>query len=138
MTARARVYKNENDARRAGNWFAAVAGNEWAAKRNDLPIVKAAGEGINSAGGVLVPGEIETAIIELRDVRGVFRSAVGGGSPMKSDNDTVPRRTGGLTAYFTAEGAAITESQAAWDNVGLTTKKLATLTRSSSELPEDA
>jgi len=59
---------------------------------------------------------------------------------MARDTLVIPRRTGGLTAYFTSENpsSAITESDAAWDNVSLTAKKLATLTRMSSEIAEDA
>jgi HK97 family phage major capsid protein len=138
MNARAKVYKNEDDARRAGNWFAAVAGDEYALRQNVLPLVRAASEGVNSAGGFLVPAAISDKIIELRDVRGIFRSAAGGATPMNSDADFIPRRVGGLTAYFTQEAAAITESSGSWDNVNLVAKKLAALTRSSAELTEDS
>jgi HK97 family phage major capsid protein len=57
---------------------------------------------------------------------------------MSSDTLDWPRRTGGLTAYFTAENTAVTESTTAWDNVNLVAKKLAVLTRMSTELSEDA
>jgi HK97 family phage major capsid protein len=133
-----RVFASDAAARRAGNFFAAVAGCDWGVKANDLPIVKAAAEGVNSLGGFLVPDELANSVIALRDVRGIFRNAVGGVQPMKSDSDTIPRRTSGLTAYFVAEGAALTESQASWDNVAVVAKKLATLTRTSSELQEDS
>jgi hypothetical protein len=46
---------------------------------------------------------------------------------MGRDTLNWPRRTGGVTAYFVAETRAPTESQAAWDNVNLTAKKLAAL-----------
>src|SRR5712671_452282 len=95
-----RAYATEKEAARAGTWFAAVAGAEWALKRNDLPIVKAAAEGVNTSGGFLVPPELSAKIVELRDQRGIFRLACGGAEPMKSDSDSIPRRTGGLSAFF--------------------------------------
>jgi hypothetical protein len=58
--------------------------------------------------------------------------------PMGSDTLNWPRRTGGLTAFFTGENQAVTESQAAWDNVNLTAKKCAVLTRMSTEIEQDA
>jgi HK97 family phage major capsid protein len=130
-----RAYQNEAAARHAGNFFATVAGCDWATAE---PLVRAAGEGVNSLGGYLVPQAISDKIISLRDERGIFRNAVGGAQPMKSDSDTIPRRTSGLTSYFVAEGVALTESQASWDNVVMVAKKLATLTRTSSELQEDS
>jgi HK97 family phage major capsid protein len=57
---------------------------------------------------------------------------------MSSDTLTIPRRTGGLTAYFVGEGQAITPSDKTWDNVNLVAKKLACLSYWSSELAEDA
>jgi HK97 family phage major capsid protein len=57
---------------------------------------------------------------------------------MGSDTLNWPRRVGGLTAYFTGENQAVTESQAQWDNVNLTAKKIGALTRMSNEIAEDA
>lgn len=94
-------------------------------------------EGVNTAGGILVPDEMASTIIDLREQFGVFRRNVRV-EPMSSDTKTVPRRTSGLTAYFAAEGAAATESDAAWDSIGLVAKKLGTRTRYSNELGEDA
>jgi len=50
----------------------------------------------------------------------------------------IPRRTGGLTAYYVGENTAGTESDASWDNVSLNAKKHMVLTRMSSEISEDA
>ena len=54
--------------------------------------------------------------------------------------DTVvrPRRTGGVTAGWYAEGASITESNMALDGVQVSVKKLAAMIRTSSELMDDA
>jgi hypothetical protein len=50
-----------------------------------------------------------------------------------------PRRTGGLTAYFTAAGGvAANRVDQAWDNVTLVAKKLSVLTKYENELSEDA
>lgn len=94
-------------------------------------------EGVNTAGGVLVFDEFERVIIDLKEKYGVFRQWADL-TPMSSDTKLVPRRTGGVTSYFIGEGATITDSSAAWDNVSLVAKKLATLVYVSNELNEDA
>jgi len=131
--AEVRAYK-------AGQWaLAAIYGNyrakRWCAEHGIE--VRALSEGINTAGGVLVPTELEQAIIDLRETYGIFRQNTRI-LPMGSDNIIVPRRTGGLTAYFTDENTAFTESDKAWDNVQLVAKKCGVMTRMSSELAEDA
>jgi HK97 family phage major capsid protein len=61
-------------------------------------------------------------------------------TPMTGDTKNVPRRTGGLTAYFVDENpsSGITESDKNWDNVKLVARTIATLTRYSLQLSEDA
>lgn len=125
----------------AGMWLKATIFNnaeaqDWCKSRG-VPITKAQGEGIDSAGGFLVPEELLANIIVLREMFGVFRQEVTV-IPMGSDTLNWPRRTGGLTAYHTGENQAATESQASWDNVNLTAKKAAVLTRMSNEIAEDA
>jgi HK97 family phage major capsid protein len=118
---------------------ASLLGDDWAldwCHNHDMRVTRAAGEGVNSAGGFLVPMEIENSIIELRDSAGVFR-ANASVRQMGSDIRYFPRRVGGLTAFFTAENAVISESNASWDSIGLSAKKLSVLTRASSELWED-
>lgn len=99
--------------------------------------LRAMSEGVNSAGGFLVPTEFETAVIDLREEYGVFRQNCRL-VPMGSDSMTIPRRAGGVTAYWVGENSQITESAKAWDQVQLAVKKLAALSRLSSELAEDA
>ncbi len=99
--------------------------------------IKAQSEGVDSAGGFLVPEEMMQSIIDLREQYGVFRQEAQV-VPMSRDTLNWPRRSGGLTAYFIGENASVTESQASWDNVNLTAKKIGTLTRFSTELEEDA
>lgn len=91
----------------------------------------------NSGAHVFVPEEFGTDLIRLRELYGVARRLLRMRT-MTSDTRTDPRRTGGLTAYFVGESAAGTESDASYDNVRLTAKKLMAITRMSNELSEDA
>lgn len=152
----------ETEAYRSGMWAAAAifghaAARQWCnenglkfdrdkseekpaiAGRVDSGVFAAAGEGINTAGGFLVPAEMERTIIDLREEYGTARRLCRLW-PMASDTKNVPRREGGLTAYFTAENpsAGVTESQKTWGNVQLVAKKAAVLTRYSTELDEDS
>lgn len=109
---------------------------EWC-RENNVAVVRAAGETVGSTGGYLVPTEFNQAIIDLREEYGTFRRNCRL-IPMGSDSMTIPRRAGGLTAYFTAENGEITASDKAWEQVSLNAKKLAALSRLSTELAEDA
>jgi HK97 family phage major capsid protein len=140
MNAARKIFPNEAAARRAGIFLCATAGIEWAVRRNErdgFPLVKALAEGVGTSGGFLVPPELSDRIIELRDLRGVFRQNAYI-EPMGSDSISVPRRVSGLTAFFTAENATITESQGSWDSISLTAKKLSVLARASAEVTEDS
>lgn len=104
----------------------------------DVALGKAAGESdTGTAGGYLVPVELQQAIINLREVAGTFRNSASV-VPMGSDTSSIPRRTSGVTAYYVDEQGQVTESEMGWGQVTLRTKKLAALTRSSSELEDDA
>lgn len=131
----------EKNAYRSGQWLAACfLGNDKAAeycRENGIAITKAHSEGVNSGGGFLVPSEFSNTIIDLREEYGTFRSFASV-RPMSSDAQTMPRRNGGLTAYWTAEAAAATESSKSWANVSLVAKKLMAYSLISSELSEDA
>lgn len=93
-------------------------------------------ESDNSLGGFLVPIEMERSIIALREERGVLRREAMV-VPMASDTLHMPRRSSGVTAYWTGELSEITASNPTLDNVELTVKKLAALVRMSSEVNED-
>jgi len=144
LHSRLKNFKGENAEERAYRFgqfaLASLWGSEKAAawcRENGVMLQRAQSEGVNSAGGVLVPEEFSTEIIILRDQYGMFRR-VCTVMPMGRDTMNVPRRTGGLTAYPVGEGKGITESQMAWDNVKLTANKWGVLTLMSSELDEDA
>ncbi len=131
----------EERAYRSGMWARAILFNsERAASwclRNGVDIRNAQSEGDNSAGGALVPEEFSQAIIDLREQYGIFRRQCRV-VPMGTDTMLVPRRKGGITAYYVGEAAQVTESATAWDNVRLTAKKLGALVRLSTEVDEDA
>ena len=144
---KARVYgslknlKSRETAYKFGRWALAAVGHaksaEWC-KNNGIGLVRVKGsvEGINSAGGFVVPDEFETEIITLREQYGVFRRNARI-VPMGSDIKRLPKRTSTYVAYFVGEAAAITESQPVMDQIQLTAKKLAVVTTISSELNED-
>ena len=98
---------------------------------------KAHTEGVNSAGGFLVPDEFESELITLREQFGVFRRNARVW-PMSSDTLRIAKRTTGLTAYFAGEASSGTESTQVFDSIQLVAKKLMVLTTVSSELLEDA
>ncbi len=127
-------------AHKCGRWiFASFLGDEssrrWCV--NHGVQTRALGENINTAGGVLVPQEFEQTIIDLREQYGVFRQNVQI-MPMGRDVMVVPRISGGITPTFTAENAAMSESDPTLNQVTLTAKKLGALTRISTELADDA
>lgn len=142
----------QEQAYRFGMWLlAGPLKNQFAAnwcKQHGIPLLRAQEnadgslnfaqtEGINTAGGFLVPTEFDSTIIDLREQYGIFRQFAKN-VPMASDTKYMPRRTGGLTAYGVGENVAITESSKAWDRVTLVAKKIACLARMSSEVNEDS
>ena len=137
------------DAYKSGRWLLAVVHNhapsrQWCHEhgvqivRDILPDSRAVQiEGVNTLGGFIVPSEMERAIIDLRETYGNARANCRI-LPMSSDHTTIPRRSGGVTAYFIGETEAITESEKSWNQVEMTAKKLGALTRMSTDLSEDA
>jgi HK97 family phage major capsid protein len=101
------------------------------------PEARAMSGGVNTAGGFIVPDQFENAIIDLREEYGTFRQFARV-MPMAGDTMTMPRRTGGVTAYFVGENTEVTASDKSWDNVTLIARKLGALCKYSSELAEDA
>jgi HK97 family phage major capsid protein len=131
-----------DSAYRFGRFCAAAMGHikslEWC-KTNGVSLVreKAHVEGINSAGGFLVPEEMDSELVTLREEYGVFRRE-SRTIPMSSDTRVVNKRTGGLTAYWIGEGAPITKSDQVFGSNKLVAKKLGVLTEISSELNDDS
>jgi len=138
-----RAFKGPNaikDAYYSGKWLQATILDDAEAKqwcRDHSVEMRVQTEGVNAAGGYVVPTTMETAIINLREEYGSARRNARI-VPMESDHTIVPRRAGGLDAYFVGETDAITESDMSWNQVELTAKELGCLTRISGSLSEDA
>jgi HK97 family phage major capsid protein len=134
-----RAFDNQEDAYRAGLWFKAAFLNDSEASRlcNDYGIFNTATEGTDSAGGYLVPDELSSAIIAVRNRAGVSRQlckVVG----MSSDVMNIPKVTGGLTVDYPAEAAEITASDQTWGQVALAAVKRAVIAKTSNELLHDS
>lgn len=139
-TAALKAFKTEEDAYASGQAIRAYLGNakakEWC-REHGVEIRAAMGENDNNKGGFLVPNPMESAIVDLRELYGVFRQNVRV-VPMTADTLDIPRRLSGVTAYFVGESGEITASDASVGNAKLVARKLGALTRVSSELSEDA
>ncbi len=135
--------KAEEAAYRSGMWVAAVVygqkkAQKWCAERGISTELRVMTEGVNTDGGFLVPDEMETAIIDLRDEYGVARQ-LARVRQMGSNTRNIPRRAGGITAYFVNEdNSGVTAADKGWENVGLNAKTLAALGIMSNDYVEDA
>lgn len=139
---RLRAFRGPNAieaARRAGTWAAwRLLGSESAAAFcADHGLRASMSEAINTAGGFLVPDEMSTAIVVNREVYGAARR-LADVRTMSRESQTIPVRTAGLTAAFVGESNEIPESGTEWGSILLSPKKLAVLTRISSELDDDS
>jgi len=136
---RLKAFKSKESAFRFGSFCLAAMGHKKSAQfcANNGIMVKAHSEGVNTAGGFLVPDEFENEIVTLREQYGVFR-ANAKIYPMASDTLRISKRSAGLTAYFVGEVNAGTESTQTFDSINLVAKKLMCLTTVSNELLEDA
>mgnify|MGYP003143397326 CR=1 FL=1 len=124
---------------RFGHWLMASNGSRKSLNFCDRQgiEVKAHTEGVNSAGGFLVPDEFERELISLREEFGVFRKEARNRT-MQSDTLRIPRRSATLTANFVGEATAATESTMTFEQVNLIAKKVACITTVSNELSEDS
>lgn len=131
----------ERNAYVSGNVILACIFNNDAAIRwcnsNGLGVTGLMSSGDNSKGGFLVPDEMSQTLIRLREERGVFPQFANR-VPMGSDIIRIPRLLADVTAYWTGEGQEITASDPTLGEAELMARKLAALTKVSSELDEDA
>ncbi len=127
---------------RAGQWLLATVGQseravKWC-KDHGINMQRVMTTETGAAGGYLVPAEMEQSIIDLREEYGLARK-LARRRPMASDTKSVPKRTGGVTAYFVNEdNSGVTASDKAWGNVNLVAKTLAALSLVSKNLEEDS
>lgn len=134
----------EECAYRAGQWLRATVGQnqhaaKWCNERGiDVAMHRVATTDVDSAGGYLVPTEMEQAVIDLREMYGLARR-LARRRPMTTDTRSVPKRTGGVTAYFIEEdNSGVTDSDKGWGNVNFVAKTLAALSIISQNLEEDS
>lgn len=131
----------EERAYRAGQFYRAALLKDKEAQRwcvdHGMAEARALNEGVNAQGGLFVNEEILNEIIVLVEEFGAF-PANARNINMKSDTLIVPRRVGGLKAYFVGENTSVSESDAAWDRVQMVAKKTAVASRISSEILEDS
>lgn len=128
-----------------GMWaLATVKGSEsaaakWCAGRG-FPLrkdyTKTHNETTDSAGGYTVPEQFLGDLINLVNEFGVFRRNART-IPMTSETFRQPRVSGRLTAYVMSENTTGTTSDATFDSISLTAKKIGVTTSLSSELNED-
>jgi HK97 family phage major capsid protein len=98
---------------------------------------RALNEGVNSAGGTLVPDILADRVIRLVETYGTFPPAAES-QTMTRDTLIIPKRLTGTSAYFVGEGNSINESEPTYGNVQLIARKLACSCRLSTEVMEDA
>ncbi len=136
-----RAFINPQSAHEAGKWLMATLFNHERSmvycRDHGIGENRAMATNVNVKGGFIVPDQFETAIIRLVNTYGVARSNCHV-YPMDSDHMVIPRSDSGPDIAFVGEGLEITPADSAWSQVGLTAKKLAAMTRISSEIAEDA
>jgi len=99
---------------------------------------RALSEGVDTAGGFIVPPEYADEIIELLRDEAVVRAAGARIVPMRTNVVYIARRATGSTAYWLGENATIPSSDLTLGQVALVAKKLAALVETSRELILDA
>lgn len=87
-------------------------------------------------GGALIPEDFEASLIELKEEHGAFSGWVGT-EPMARDTKTVPRFGSDVTVYVPGEGGTTTESSPTFDQVTLTARQWAALSKHSVEIVND-
>ena len=106
------------DPERAAKW----ASKNWGA---DDPMTKILQSSEDSGGGVLVPTQESTEIIELLQERAVFRAMGPTTVPMPTGSLQIPKITGGATATYIGETQNIVKTEGTTGMVNLAWKKLA-------------
>ncbi|MGH7177033.1 MAG: phage major capsid protein, partial [Tepidisphaeraceae bacterium] len=94
-------------------------------------------ENEDDRGGVLVFPELDTEIVSLIHLYGVFRQFARN-VPMGTMERYRNIRTGGLTAYFRGEQSAATKSKKSWNQFKLLAKSVDCLAVCSNEVSDDA
>lgn len=138
------VFANADNAELFGIWFKQALinvegkGRSYAGMQKDRETyTKALGTFPITDGGVLVPQDFEPTLVRLVESYGVARQAIGV-TPMMNFTKDVPRRTGGITGAWVAEGGTATASTPTYDMVNLVAKKRMTFSQASNEIIHDS
>lgn len=118
-----------------GNALAAMAAGEPHRYREEI---RSLSESSNTGGGLMVSEELSAQLIDLARARSVMFAAGVSTIAMNSSDMRLVRVTTDPTVYEPGEGSAITPSDAAFDSIQLTARKLAVLTSATNELLADA
>ena len=138
-----KIFKGEDAEKKAyitGLWAAATLYGSEAHKaeyqelRGPLAVL---GTNNNQSAGYLVPVEMDMTIIELIELRGVFRRNAEV-VPMTSDTKMSPRWAGRMVAYWVGEGGKPTEVDPRFNQIQLVAKNLSAMTKISNQLDEDS
>jgi len=118
------------DAYSAGMFYrAALLGDEesarWCRERGYADVRAQTGTTLEG-GGATIPTPLSNRIIDLVEEFGVIRREANI-MPMSSDTLPIVRRTGGVTAYFTGDPDATTQSEMTLDRINLVAKELSSL-----------
>lgn len=100
------------------------------------PMVKDLTEGVDSEGGFTVPTEQRNTILSLMETYGLGRQRCTV-LPIKTNEFTMPKLTGGVRVYWIGEGKTIPETQPSFGELKMIVKKLAALVPITSELLDD-
>lgn len=127
---------------RAGRFIRAIAAGrtpEGAAKFahdkwGDIDLAKVLSASDTSAGGVLVPAQFATEVIELLRERAIVRSLGPRIVPMPTGSITMPKITGGATAAYIGENQNFPITGITTGQVKLSWKKLAAIVPMSNDL----
>jgi len=126
----------------AGSWMMAVKKAGQTGEIDKRFQNAAAREAIGEDGGFLVPEEISSAILKKmagdESLMSRTTAVQVGGNALTINVDENQPWNGGVTAYWTAEGAAITETKPAFKQASWRLQKLAALVKATDELLDDA
>ena len=126
----------------AGSWLMAVKKAGQTGELDNRFKNAVAKESVGEDGGFLVPEEISAAILKKMAGDDSLMSRTTaiqvGGNALTINVDENQPWNGGVQAYWTAEGAAITESKPAFRQASWRLQKLAALVKATDELLDDA
>ncbi|MDE1714932.1 phage major capsid protein (plasmid) [Chromobacterium amazonense] len=94
--------------------------------------------GSPSAGGVLIPANMATEIIELLRPKAVVRRLGTRSLPLKNGNLTIPRLKGGASVGYIGADNDIPATEQTFDDLKLSAKKMAALVPISNDLLDNA